>query len=219
MQGPLEFISSQIGQGKRFATKRKLVEFLALPRTRQAKLYKFLNGADTQYKTVAEWVAALGGAIDGAREFICRPGPHAPPDVVGGQGLKTIPVYQKAGAGPGAADLDEMEPLFYISVPPEYFKRSDFAVLVDGHSMEPTIMHRSVVGAQRHFDFKANELYVARIPYEGLVVKRVAVGRDGRAFVFKSDNKDKDNYPDYEINMTEAETIVMGRVVWIMYRY
>jgi phage repressor protein C with HTH and peptisase S24 domain len=153
--------------------------------------------------------------------FIRHIRPNAAAEAINGNEaqLKTIHVYDTAGAGSGFIELSKVKPLFSIAIPPTYFRRSDFAVLVDGHSMEPTIIHRSVVGAQQGFEFKANELYVARIPYEGLVVKRIAVSQDKERFIFKSDNKDKDNYPDYELIIAEAEKIIMGRIVWVMYRY
>jgi transcriptional regulator with XRE-family HTH domain len=184
------------------------------------------GGVDTPFANVLRCIRGLGIPLvdifpDETKSFIRRVSPNAPAEAINGNEaqLKTIHVYDTAGAGSGFIELSEVKPLFSIAIPPTYFRRSDFAVLVDGHSMEPTIIHRSEVGAQQGFEFKANELYVARIPYEGLVVKRIAVSQDREKFIFKSDNKDKDNYPDYELIIAEAEKIIMGRIVWVMYRY
>ena len=143
---------------------------------------------------------------------------NAPVEKVTGSGLKTINVYSLAGAGP-AVSVGELEPLFQVTAPPDYFRRSDYAIVVDGHSMEPLIAHGSVVGVKLHTPFVANELYVARIPYEGLVIKRVAVDRVANEFVFKSQNPDKEAYPDFRLNIEEAEGIIVGRVVWVMWGY
>jgi phage repressor protein C with HTH and peptisase S24 domain len=144
--------------------------------------------------------------------------PLAHPEIIEGEDLQTVYVYNKAAAG-NAIELSEFEPLCEIKLPFKYIAKFDFAVLVDGHSMEPTIKNESIVGAKEKFDFVANELYVAQIPYEGLVVKRVAINREKNSIVFKSDNPNKEHYPDLEVNMNESEKFILGRVVWIMYRY
>lgn len=149
---------------------------------------------------------------------IRRVASHAPVEQVTGPGLKTINVYNVAGAGPAVA-VNELSPLFQVTAPPDYFRRSDYAIVVDGHSMEPLIAHGSIVGVKLHAPFVANELYVARIPYEGLVIKRVGVDRNANEFVFKSENPNKENYPDFRLNIEEAESIIVGRVVWIMWGY
>lgn len=129
-----------------------------------------------------------------------------------------IPVYAMAGAGPAILP-DQMEPLFTVIAPPEYFRRSNYAILIDGHSMEPRIPNGSLVGIRLNMPFQANELYLADIPYEGFVVKRVAVDLKAEEFIFKSDNPDKESYPDFRLSIHEAEKIIIGRVVWVMVGY
>ena len=157
-------------------------------------------------------------SLDAPNPSIRRANANAPVEKVGGSNLKTINVYAVAGAGP-AVSVGELEPLFQVTAPPDYFRRSDYAIVVDGHSMEPLIAHGSIVGVKLHAPFVANELYVARIPYEGLVIKRVGVDRAANEFVFKSENPNKENYPDFRLNIDEAEGIIVGRVVWVMWGY
>lgn len=156
--------------------------------------------------------------LDAPSPSIRRVNASAPVEKVAGPGLKTINVYAVAGAGPAVA-VNDLEPLFQVTAPPDYFRRSDYAIVVDGHSMEPLIAHGSIVGVKLHASFVANELYVARIPYEGLVIKRVGVDRTANEFVFKSENPNKENYPDFRLNIDEAEGIIVGRVVWVMWGY
>ena len=137
---------------------------------------------------------------------------------VSGTGLQTVPVYTVAGAGP-AVVVSELEPLFTVTAPPDYFRHSDYAIVIDGHSMEPLIPHGAIVGVKLNSPFVANELYLAQIPYEGLVVKRVGVDREKNEFVFKSINPDKEAYPDFRLSMGECENVIIGRVVWIMWGY
>ena len=144
--------------------------------------------------------------------------PNAPTETVKGEGLQELSVYDVAGAGP-AIEVSELTPLFSVYAPPDYLRRADYAILVDGHSMEPLIPNRSVVGIKTGVPFVANELYAARIPYEGMVIKRVGVDRATNEFVFKSQNPDKESYPDFRLNINEAEEIIVGRVVWVMWGY
>ena len=149
---------------------------------------------------------------------IRRVSSHAPTEKVQGKNLQELSVYDVAGAGP-AIDVAELTPLFSVYAPPSYLRQADFAILVDGHSMEPLIPHRSVVGVKKDAPFVANELYAARIPYEGMVVKRIGVDRQKNEFVFKSENPNKESYPDFRLNISEAEQIIVGRVVWVMWGY
>ena len=149
---------------------------------------------------------------------IRRLSPNAPTETVEGEGLQELSVYDVAGAGP-AIEVSELTPLFSVYAPPDYLRRADYAIMVDGHSMEPLIPNRSVVGIKTGVPFVANELYAARIPYEGMVIKRVGVDRTTNEFVFKSQNPDKESYPDFRLNINEAEEIIVGRVVWVMWGY
>jgi SOS-response transcriptional repressor LexA len=144
--------------------------------------------------------------------------PGQPPEPIHGENLQTVKVYDVAGAGP-AVLFSDIEPLFSVTAPPEYFFKSDFALKVSGHSMEPLIPHEAIVGIKTGLEFLANEIYAARIPYEGLVIKRVGVDMETKEFVFKSQNPDKEAYPDFRLCINEAENIIVGRVVWVMYSY
>jgi len=132
--------------------------------------------------------------------------------------LATVNVYQVAAAG-APIDLRTFEPLFTVKAQPECLRGSAYALLVEGHSMEPLIPDGSIVGVQSDFRFQANELYAAWIPYEGLVVKRVGVDHATNEFVFKSQNPDKESYPDFRIPISSAEKVVVGKIVWIMIRW
>lgn len=143
---------------------------------------------------------------------------HSPVENVVGPDLSTINVYALAGAGPAQLPED-LEPLFNITAPPEYFRQSNFAVKVIGHSMEPLIPHGAVVGILKNAPFQANELFLANIPYEGLVIKRVGVDLKNNEFIFKSENPDKNAYPDFRISINDSESIVIGRVMWVMWGY
>jgi SOS-response transcriptional repressor LexA len=186
----------------------------------QASIHRFIKKNDglsaENFIRLAAWA---GWQIDNMPGRIKRVGAYAPVEEISGNNLKMVSVYQRAGAGSAYIPLEEMEPFCSIAIPCIYFSQMDFIVLVDGHSMEPTIKHHSFVGAISTFNFAANELYVANLPDEGLIIKRVIRDTKKDTITFKSDNPNKDNYPDMEYNIGETENFLLGRVTWVMYRY
>ncbi|WP_415993013.1 S24 family peptidase [Desulfovibrio piger] len=146
---------------------------------------------------------------------IRRPAPNAPVEKADADGSVTIHVYALAGAGP-AFDLEENDPLATIRVPLEYAMQCDSALLVKGDSMAWTIKSGGVVGViRRNFDFVSGEVYAVRLPYEGLSIKRVIVDAANGEYIIRSDNPDKEKYPDRRLSITEYADIILGRVVWV----
>jgi len=186
----------------------------------QSTLSKIISGETKapEMESISAIIDALDEEFYSSLPVIRRLSSNAPAETVEGDGLQQLSVYYVAGAGP-AVEISEMMPLFTVFAPPDYLRRAHFAILVDGHSMEPLIPHHSVVGIKPDAPFIANELYAARIPYEGLVIKRVGVDRATGEFIFKSENPNKEAYPDFRLNIAEAEDIIAGRVVWVMWGY
>lgn len=146
---------------------------------------------------------------------IRRPAPNAPVEKADADGSVTIHVYALAGAGP-AFDLEENDPLATIRVPLEYAMQCDSALLVKGDSMAWTIKSGGVVGViRRNFDFVSGEVYAVHLPYEGLSIKRVIVDAASGEYIIRSDNPDKEKYPDRRLSITEYADIILGRVVWV----
>ncbi|WP_297137283.1 S24/S26 family peptidase [uncultured Desulfovibrio sp.] len=146
---------------------------------------------------------------------IRRPAPNAPVEKADADGSVAIHVYALAGAGP-AFDLEENDPLATIRVPLEYAMQCDSALLVKGDSMAWTIKSGGVVGViRRNFDFVSGEVYAVRLPYEGLSIKRVIVDAASGEYIIRSDNPDKEKYPDRRLSITEYADIILGRVVWV----
>ncbi|MDR1947596.1 MAG: S24 family peptidase [Desulfovibrio sp.] len=205
---------------------KNIRELADVARVNQPNLSAFMNDKRKSMKLETAW--KIWAAMQQRKELkekqnelttvIKETSAFSKTEIVAGNDLETVFVYQKAAAG-NAIALSDIDPLCEIKLPFKYITKFDFAVLVDGHSMEPTIKHESIIGAKEDFEFVTNELYVAQIPYEGLVVKRVAINRDNQSIVFKSDNPNKEHYPDIELCMSESERFIHGRVVWIMYRY
>lgn len=135
-----------------------------------------------------------------------------------GEGGKNVSlgVYTAAG-GDIRNGKATQQPLFTLTAPPDFFHQADLAIMMDGHSMLPTIPDKALVGVRKNAHFKANELFVAQIPYEGLVVKRIGADPRTEELIFKSDNPNKDQYPDRRLPVAQAEKWIVGRVVWVMH--
>ena len=58
-----DFFKSQVGKGKRFKTIADMVRFLEIDPKTRTTLDKFLNGANTQYGYVFDWLTKLGAQV------------------------------------------------------------------------------------------------------------------------------------------------------------
>ncbi|WP_294626268.1 S24 family peptidase [uncultured Bilophila sp.] len=182
----------------------------------QSALSKIISG-----ETKAPELASVAAIVDALGEelffspTIRRTGINSPEEPAECDHSVTVGIYAAAGAGP-AIDIDQGELLYNIKVPAEYAARSDCALAIKGDSMCPTIKNGGVVGIQReNFDFASGELYAVRLPYEGLAVKRIIVDASKGEYVIRSDNPDKERYPDMRLGIEESPHLILGRVVWI----
>lgn len=116
--------------------------------------------------------------------------------------------------------LENMEPLFNVRVPEEFFP-SDFGVRQSGHSMEPDLPHLAAIGVQllkSDKDFFAGEIYLCNLPYEGLVLRRVVVAPGQDALEFMTINKDRDAYRSQIMHPEEAIKLIYARITWVASR-
>ncbi len=127
---------------------------------------------------------------------------------------KQIHIYSVAGAGT-AWDYTEEDPICIIQVPESLSFKATFALLVKGDSMYPTIKNEAVVGVKTEEPFIPNEIYAIRLPYEGLSIKRVQINYKEDEYIIKSNNPDKNKFPDFSIPIDTAPYLVLGKVVWI----
>jgi hypothetical protein len=132
--------------------------------------------------------------------------------------LSLLPVRAAAGAG-NASEDEEMEPKFHIAVPQQYVRPQIDTLLIEGRSMEPTILDKAVVGVNREScEVVQCEIYAVRLPYEGVVVKRLFLDHANRAFVLRSDNKVGD-FHDIKLSFDDGSAFICGKVVWVLQSY
>ena len=88
----------------------------------------------------------------------------------------------------------------------------------NGNSMAPTIQDGAVVLINlADKEPKISKVYAVCLPHEGLVLKRLNFEYNEAAgtsvWIMKSDNTDKNQYPDRRLPPDES-TIIVGRAVW-----
>ena len=82
--------------------------------------------------------------------------------------------------------------------------------------MAGTVRNGGVVGIVRwNFDFASGEVYAVRLPYEGVSIKRIIVDDATGEYIIRSDNPDKEKYPDRRLSIAEYGDIILGRAVWV----
>ena len=180
----------------------------------QPNLSEFVNGNRKSMNLETAWkiLSVLGLEV--------RPKQNENPPRIQSlpEGLTALPVYAVAGAGP-AWDDEESEPKFFIAVPVQYLAREISTLLVSGESMSPTILDNAVVGVNRDSaEVIQGKIYAVRLPYEGIVVKRLYLDHSKKCFILRSDNKNGD-FPDIEIPFDEGDTFIYGRVEWVLQSY
>jgi hypothetical protein len=234
-----DFIGGQIGPNKRFPTPLDLAKFLNLPKTQVSKLYNFLKGADTQYKTVMNWYQALGGEIDTSqRTFrdICFVDAKI---VAAGETLKppkaenyiAVPLVGEVGAGPGMVDQERLKSWILVYRQHHSVERRSNLLAVEigkgQKSMVPLLYPEDIVLVDRN-DWgentryaKPGNIYLVREPRQdgaGGKIKRVSIAGHGeeQTIIFTSENAEDlgpepHKMSEYNYNIRNA---IIGKVIW-----
>lgn len=103
-----------------------------------------------------------------------------------------------------------------LSIPQSFASSGIHVVRLDASSMEPIILKGAYVGldtSRRHVD--SGELYGVRLPYEGLVVKRVYMDAQNAALLLRSENP---AHPEVSLPLEGHEEHIVGRVAWVLQR-
>lgn len=131
------------------------------------------------------------------------------------KGMHILGVYDVAGAGP-AWEISEGEPMLNIAIPSKFIRQNTTALIVSGNSMEPTILNGAIVGVDvSPQDIIQGQIYAVRLPYEGIVIKRLFLNHEKECFVLRSDNKNGE-YPDIHKSYVDGDHFVYGKVTWVM---
>ena len=130
--------------------------------------------------------------------------------VIDDPSLPRVPVLGCVGAG-AECEIYDVEPDFFIHVPPEYYREKLVVFKVHGDSMEPEIRMGSYVGVVP-FDGQLQEgrIYLVYLPPFGSVIKRIYMGEHGEVTLVSANPK----YGKRILPIEEYEGLIRGQVIW-----
>lgn len=108
---------------------------------------------------------------------------------------------------------EEMSPVGRLTIPQSFSVSGLRVIRVSGAGMEPYIHKGAYVGldtTQRHVT--SGELYGVRLPYEGLILKRVFIDTQEAKLVLRSENA---AHPGVFLPLEGHESHIVGRVCWV----
>lgn len=124
-----------------------------------------------------------------------------------------VPVYSTQ-ADPAGEENGTV--LGRLNIPQSFATPGIYVVRVDSAGMEPYIRKSAYVGIDtnnRHVS--AGELYGVRLPYEGVVLKRIYVDAQNNRLVLRSENP---AHPEVTLPIEGNEDHIVGRVAWVLQR-
>lgn len=200
-----EFFLSIIGKEKPFKFRSNLAEHLGMrDASKKTKFFKFLDGADSSFGNVSDWLERLGGKIILPEE-----------ETVSLVSYRFIPkVAAIAGAGATLETSDEV--LGFYAFRADWLGTEHVSekhsVLMDvrGDSMEPLLKNGdTLLVDQSDTEVMDGRIYVVTLGDE-LRVKRIQ--KSMRGYVLRSENP---RYADITVEGADlAEFKVHGRVRW-----
>ena len=124
------------------------------------------------------------------------------------------PVYAMCGdstktASPAAA----LQPIGKIALPKPYAREGIIVLEMDNESAAPTARCGAYVGIDTAASSPASgELFAVLLPYEGIILRRLAWDRKEKCFVLRAENP---AYPEIRIQ-EDLTGRILGRLAWVM---
>lgn len=206
----LDFYSKLDAYCERFKPKIAAADVLGIPEaTLNSYLYRIRR---PKYSSAERILTAMG---ETPMPFTDRPpvingvDNLMPGEEIEGENLPTIPVHSIAGAGQ-ERDFWSEDPQRKIPILPQYYRKDMVGVMIDGNSMEPTIMDGAIVGVVPVTELAEGKIYLVRRPPFGLLVKRIRMNEKGE-LVLVSDNP---QYPPQVVPYEGYDDLIIGRVIW-----
>jgi len=115
-----------------------------------------------------------------------------------------------------AADQKTSPSVGRLSIPQSFASSGIYVVRADSSGMEPAILKNAYVGldtTKKHV--ASGEIYGIRLPYEGIVFKRVFMDTRNNRLILRSDNA---SHPEVTLPAQEHEEHIVGRVAWVLQR-
>ncbi len=143
-------------------------------------------------------------------------GPPIDPGLLGSPLAQSAlaPVYAMCGdstktGSPAAA----LQPIGKIALPKPYAREGIIVLEMDNESAAPTARCGAYVGIDTAASSPASgELFAVRLPYEGIILRRLAWDRKEKCFVLRAENP---AYPEIRIQ-EDLMGRILGRLAWVM---
>lgn len=143
-------------------------------------------------------------------------GPPIDPGLLGSPLAQSAlaPVYAMCGdstktASPEAA----LQPIGKIALPKPYAREGIIVLEMDNESAAPTARCGAYVGIDTAASHPASgELFAVLLPYEGIILRRLAWDRKEKCFVLRAENP---AYPEIRIQ-EDLTGRILGRLAWVM---
>lgn len=103
-----------------------------------------------------------------------------------------------------------------LSIPQSFAGPGTYVVRADSAGMEPAILKGAYVGLDTSKTHVASgEMYGVRLPYEGIVFKRVFMDTQNNRLMLRCDNA---AHPEVTLPAQGYEEHIVGRVAWVLQR-
>ena len=143
-------------------------------------------------------------------------GPPIDPGLLGSPLAQSAlaPVYAMCGdstktASPAAA----LQPIGKIALPKPYAREGIIVLEMDNEAAAPTARCGAYVGIDTAASHPASgELFAVLLPYEGIILRRLAWDRKEKCFVLRAENP---AYPEIRIQ-EDLTGRILGRLAWVM---
>ena len=143
-------------------------------------------------------------------------GPPIDPGLLGSPLAQSAlaPVYAMCGdstktGSPAAA----LQPIGKIALPKPYAREGILVLEMDNESVAPTARCGAYVGIDTAASSPASgELFAVLLPYEGIILRRLAWDRKEKCFVLRAENP---AYPEIRIQ-EDLTGRILGRLAWVM---
>ncbi len=142
-------------------------------------------------------------------------GPPIDPGLLGSPLAQSAlaPVYAMCGDSTKTGSPAALQPIGKIALPKPYAREGIIVLEIDNESAAPTARCGAYVGTDTAANSPANgELFAVLLPYEGIILRRLAWDRKEKCFVLRAETP---AYPEIRIQ-EDLTGRILGRLAWVM---
>lgn len=113
--------------------------------------------------------------------------------------------------------LDDLQTVGMLNIPASYAIEGLKVIQTSSAANEPFIRKGAYVGVDTTIKQPVSGEYCALIlPYEGIVLRKIFTDIQSGKLLLRSDNPE---YPDTNVDLSDCEKYMVGKVAWIMQKF